>query len=103
LKEKDKGEPSFYEAEGYLALMVAADALKRSDPKDRESVRKALAETDLATPATHVKFENKDGFQGQNPIKSLVLQIQNGEHVTVFPLDLAAEKIQHPTPDWSKR
>ena len=103
LKEKAKGEPSFYEAEGYLALMVAADALKRSDPKDRESVRKALAETDLDTPVTHVVFKNENGFQNQNPIKSLVLQIQNGEHVTVFPLDLAANKAQHPTPPWSER
>ncbi|RTZ41559.1 ligand-binding receptor [Candidimonas sp. SYP-B2681] len=103
LKDKAKGEPSFYEAEGYLALMVAADALKRADPKDRESVRKALAETNLDTPVTHVVFKNDNGFKGQNPIKSLVVQIQNGEHVTVFPTDLAAKKIQFPTPPWNER
>lgn len=104
LKEQAKGEPSFYEAEGYLALRVAADALKRAgDLKDRDSVRKALAETKLTTPVTEVVFENKNGFQGQNPIKSLILQIQNGQHVTVFPTELAAEKIKFPTPEWDKR
>ena len=104
LKAKAGGEPSFYEAEGYLALRVAADALKRaSDPKDRESVRKALAETNLDTPVTHVEFKDYDGFKGQNPIKSVMVQIQNGEHVTVYPTELAAKKVEFPTPPWSER
>lgn len=104
LKAKAGGEPSFYEAEGYLALRVAADALKRaSDPKDRESVRKALAETNLDTPVTHVEFKDDDGFKGQNPIKSVMVQIQNGEHVTVYPTELAAKKVEFPTPPWSER
>ena len=104
LKAKAGGEPSFYEAEGYLALRVAADALQRaSDPKDREAVRKALEQTDLDTPVSHVKFEDKDGFKNQNPIKSLIVQIQDGHHVTVFPTDLAAAKSRFPTPPWSER
>jgi branched-chain amino acid transport system substrate-binding protein len=32
-----------------------------------------------------------DGFQGQNPIKSLIIQIQDGKHVTVYPNELAAQ------------
>lgn len=103
LKEKAKGEPSFYEAEGYLALRVAADALSRAKEKTPEHIREALEQTKLDTPVTHVVFENKDGFQGQNPIRSLILQIQNGEHVTVFPEDLAAKPSLYPTPEWDKR
>jgi branched-chain amino acid transport system substrate-binding protein len=103
LKAKAGGEPSFYEAEGYLALIVAADALRRADPKSRESVREALAATDITTPVTTVNFKSADGFQGQNPIRSLILQIQDGKHVTVFPDDLAAKQAQHPTPEWSTR
>jgi len=103
MKEAAGSEPSFYEAEGYLALMVAADALRRAKSTDREAVRKALAETDLKTPITTVRFEAFDGFQNQNPIRSLVLQIQNGQHVTVFPEDLAAAEVRHPTPGWDKR
>lgn len=103
LKAKAGGEPSFYEAEGYLALMVAADALGRADPKSRESVRDALAATDMTTPVTTVNFKSADGVQGQNPIRSLILQIQDGRHVTVFPADLAAQPPRHPTPAWSAR
>jgi branched-chain amino acid transport system substrate-binding protein len=103
LKAKTGEEPTFYEAEGYLALRVAADALERADSLDRDDVRDALAKTDLETPVTHVTFKNFDGFQGQNPIRSLVLQIQDGQHVTVFPADLAAEKVRFPTPPWNER
>ncbi|HHU94407.1 MAG TPA: amino acid ABC transporter substrate-binding protein [Alcaligenaceae bacterium] len=103
LREKAKGEPSFYEAEGYLALRVAADALGRAKDKTPEAIRDALEATNLETPVTHVVFENKNGFQGQNPIRSLILQIQNGEHVTVYPEDLAAKPSQYPTPEWDKR
>lgn len=103
LKARAGSEPSFYEAEGYLALMVAADALRRAGSTSREAVREALAATDLETPVTTVRFVKADDFQGQNPIRSLVLQIQDGKHVTVFPADLAAQEARHPTPDWSAR
>lgn len=103
LREAAGSEPTFYEAEGYLALMVAADALRRAESLEREDVRKALDETDLETPVTTVTFEDFDGFTNQNPIRSLVLQIQDGEHVTVFPEDLAAENPIFPVPSWDDR
>lgn len=92
LKAAAKEDPSFYEAEGYLALTVAADALRRAKSTDREKVRDALAATNLKTPVTDVTFEEFDGFMGQNPIKSVIIQIQNGKHVTVFPENLASQK-----------
>lgn len=95
LKARAKKEPSFYEAEGYLAVRVAADALRRAKSVDRELVRKALTATDLKTPVTNVIFENKNGFQGQNPIKSLVVQIQDGIHTTIFPEELASKPARY--------
>ncbi|CAM5197202.1 ABC transporter substrate-binding protein [Oligella ureolytica] len=92
LKEKGQEEPSFYEAEGYLALKVAADALSRSSSLERKDVREALEETDLQTAVTNVTFENHDGFKGQNPIKSLIIQIQDSKHVTVFPEEISAQE-----------
>ncbi|MDQ3396318.1 MAG: ABC transporter substrate-binding protein [Deinococcota bacterium] len=103
LYDRRGSEPSFYEAEGYLAVMVAADALRRAESLSREDVREALDATDLETPVTTVRFEDFDDFQNQNPIRSLILQIQGGEHVTVFPEDLAAEPPRHPTPTWQNR
>lgn len=92
LKAKTGEEPSFYEAEGYLALVIAADALRRADSLDRTKVRDALKATDLKTPVTDVVFENFDGFKNQNPIRSAIIQIQDGKHVTVSPTDVAAGK-----------
>jgi branched-chain amino acid transport system substrate-binding protein len=103
LKAKAGAEPSFYEAEGYLALIVAADALRRAESLDRKAVREALEKTNFTNAVTSVSFPDQDGFQNQNPIRSLILQIQKGEHVTVFPPDVAAAKPLHPTPDWSAR
>ena len=103
LKAAAGSEPSFYEAEGYLALMVAADALRRAGSDDRGAVREALEATNIETPVTTVAFEDYDGFQNQNPIRSLMLQIQDGEHVTVFPEDLAAQEVRFPVPAWDER
>lgn len=102
-KSRTGTEPSFYEAEGYLALKVAADALARAGSTDRQAVRDALAATDLQTPVSPVRFEEYDGFKNQNPIRSLVLQIQDGQHVTVFPEDLAAAPVEFPAPAWDAR
>lgn len=103
LGEKAGGPPSFYEAEGYLNLRVAADALSRAASMDTEDVRVALEETDLQTPAGDVIFENKDGYQNQNPIRDVIIQIQDGEHITVFPEDLAAQDSRFPIPTWDER
>lgn len=103
LKEAAGAEPSFYEAEGYLALTVAADALRRAGSTDRTAVRDALKATDLDTAVTTVKFEDEGEFQNQNPIRSLILQIQDGGHVTVYPADLAAEEVRFPNPAWDAR
>lgn len=92
LKAKTGQEPSFYEAEGYLALVIAADALRRAESLDREKVRDALKATNLKTPVTNVVFEEFDGFKNQNPIRSAIIQIQDGKHVTVSPADVAAGK-----------
>jgi branched-chain amino acid transport system substrate-binding protein len=82
---------------------VAADALRRAGSMGREAVRDALAATDLKTPVTPVRFQDFDGFKNQNPIRSLVLQIQKGQHVTVFPAELSPAEVRHPTPPWSER
>ncbi len=92
LKAKTGAEPSFYEAEGYLALIIAADALRRANSLDRAKVRDALQATNLKTPVTDVVFKEYDGFKGQNPIRSAIIQIQDGKHVTVSPADVAAGK-----------
>ncbi|HMJ13025.1 MAG TPA: branched-chain amino acid ABC transporter substrate-binding protein [Polyangiaceae bacterium] len=44
-REKYKAEPESYAVYGYVATQVALDALRKAGKKDREAVRKAVAET----------------------------------------------------------
>jgi branched-chain amino acid transport system substrate-binding protein len=97
------GEPSYHAAETYMALIVTADALNRAKTLGKEDVRDALKSTDLTTPVGPVKFQDLAGFKNQNPIPMLVVQIQRGQHVTVFPAGVAAARLRYPTPSWDKR
>ncbi len=97
------GEPSYHAAESYMALIVAADALNRAASFSKENVRDALRGTDLTTPVGPVKFQDSAGFKNQNQIPMLVIQVQGGKFVTVFPQSAAAAKLRYPTPSWDKR
>jgi branched-chain amino acid transport system substrate-binding protein len=97
------GEPSYHAAESYMALIVTADALNRAPSFSREDVRDALKATDLTTPVGPVKFQDSAGFKNQNQIPMLVIQVQGGKFVTVFPQSAAAAKLRYPTPAWDKR
>lgn len=85
--------PKEHEAEGYAAVYVIADALKRAKTLTREAVRDALAKTDMMTTFGKVKFENFDGYTNQNNgLKNgqvVLSQWQEGKLVNVWPKDVA--------------
>jgi branched-chain amino acid transport system substrate-binding protein len=97
------GEPSYHAAESYMALIVAADALNRAASFGKEDVRAALRATELTTPVGPVKFQDSAGFKNQNQIPMLVIQVQGGKFLTVFPQSAAAAKLRYPTPPWGNR
>ncbi|MGB3740572.1 MAG: ABC transporter substrate-binding protein [Castellaniella sp.] len=103
LEAKANAEPSFYEAEGYQELRVAADALRRAKSLAPDDVREALLGTNLHTAAGDVVFKSENGFQNQNPIRDLIIQVKDGQHVTVYPEDLASSPSVFPIPSWDKR
>jgi branched-chain amino acid transport system substrate-binding protein len=81
--------PDYHGAEAYSALLVAADALRRTDSFRPESIRAALDSTDFRTPFGPVKFTAYDNFERQNRLPTMVLQIINGKFESIWPLDLA--------------
>jgi branched-chain amino acid transport system substrate-binding protein len=91
--------PDYHGAEAYSALLVAADALRRTDSFRPESIRAALDSTDFRTPFGPVKFTAYDNFERQNRLPTMVLQIINGKFESIWPLDLATSKFILP-PDW---
>lgn len=95
--------PSYHGAAAYSAMYVAKDALERAKSWTPESIREALTATNMETAFGTVKFENKDGYQNQNFLETLVLQVIKGEHQTIWPLHTASEKYSYPMPKWRER
>ena len=92
--------PKEHEAEGYAAIYVMADALKRAKSCSRADLRDARAATDLETTFGPVKFENFDGYTGQNNgLKNgqvVLVQWQNGRLVNVWPPNVAEANPVYP-------
>ena len=97
------GEPSHHAAKSYGGLIAVGEAVKKAGSTDREAIRKALREVKLMTAFGPVSFEDKNGFTNQNPAPSLIIQVQKGRFVVVWPKESASGSPLHPTPPWEKR
>lgn len=86
-------EPGEHEIEGYTAVYVLADALKRTKELDRKSVRDALAATDMNTIFGPIKFEDFDGYTNQNRAITDVSQWIGGNMRTVYPKEAAQQEL----------
>jgi branched-chain amino acid transport system substrate-binding protein len=82
-------------ARSFTGLMVLAEALDRADGLRPEAVRKALLQTDLRSdqlimPWDGIRF---DPGTGQNTLgKGIIVQVQQGRYVTVWPDSMAASQ-----------
>jgi branched-chain amino acid transport system substrate-binding protein len=95
--------PSYHGAEAYSALYVIKDVLERAKTWTPEDIRKAMKETNLMTAFGPIKFEDREGYQNQNFMDTLVLQVINGKHETIWPLEYATKKYVYPIPRWRDR
>lgn len=76
---------------GYESIMVLADALRRTEDDSAEALRSALASTSMENhvlPQKAIEFDEK----GEN-IRSagVLIEIQNGKQVIVFPEEYAEQ------------
>lgn len=95
--------PSYHGAAAYSALFVAKDALERAAKWTPEAIRDALKETKMETAFGNVEFKSQDGFQNQNFQETLVLQVINGVHQTIWPKYTASAPYLYPIPTWRER
>ena len=92
-------------ARTFTGLMVLADALNRAGGTTPDSIRKALAETNLPgnrliMPWKGVKFDET----GQNTLgQGILVQIIGGQYKTVWPFEMASQDIVWPMPKWNDR
>ena len=92
--------PPYQAAESAAAVLVYADAFKRSGSFDTTKVRTALASTKMQTFYGNIRFDES----GKNVAKPMVLfQIQDGQYKVVAPTKWASSKLRFPTPSWDKR
>ena len=103
--------PHEHEVEGYSAIYILADALKRAKltgdlDADRDAIRKALLATEMTTVFGKVKFGNWTGptgdpFTNQNvysPEHSVMAQWKGGQLLNVWPASFAEAKLSFPEP-----
>jgi branched-chain amino acid transport system substrate-binding protein len=92
-------------ARSFTGLMTLAEAINRAGSTKPEAIQKALAETDipgrkLIMPWKGIRFD----ATGQNTLGSgIIVQVQDGQYVTVWPFDLASKDVIWPMPKWDQR
>ncbi len=104
-------QPKEHEVEGYSAIYIIADALKRANltgnlDADRDAVRKALLKTDMTTVFGKVRFgswagPSGDRYTNQNiysPEHSVLAQWRGGKLLNVWPRDDAETSFVFPEP-----
>jgi branched-chain amino acid transport system substrate-binding protein len=85
--------------------MTLAEAINRAGSTKPEAIQKALVETNipgnkLIMPWKGIKFD----ATGQNALGSgIIVQVQDGKYVTVWPFDLASKEVIWPMPKWDQR
>jgi branched-chain amino acid transport system substrate-binding protein len=102
-KAKYGSYPSYHGASAYAALYVAKDAMGRAADLTPAAIRDALKATDLMTAFGPVKFEDRDGYQNQNFVEPLAIQVIKGKFETIWPEKHASTKYVFPIPTWRER
>ncbi|MBG3877624.1 ABC transporter substrate-binding protein [Desulfovibrio oxamicus] len=95
--------PSYHGALAYSSVYVVKDAVERAKALTTEDINAAMKGVDLMTAFGPVKFESRDGYQNQNFIDTLALQVLQGKHETIWPERYASAKPVFPLPKWRER
>ncbi|MEI9475993.1 MAG: ABC transporter substrate-binding protein [Deltaproteobacteria bacterium] len=102
-KKMYKDYPSYHGAEAYSALYIIKDVLQRAKTWAPDDIRVAMKATNIVTAFGPIKFEDKEGYTNQNFMDTLVMQVINGQHETIWPQSYASKKYLYPIPRWRDR
>ncbi len=99
-KEVFGEDPDPLAAEAYEATTVLLDAIERAGSTDPEKIREALTKTNMTWISGPIQFDER----GENIYKNVVVvQVQNGTFVTVYPEEVAVAKPIVPMTPWTER
>jgi branched-chain amino acid transport system substrate-binding protein len=102
-KKLYKDYPSYHGAEAYSALYIMKDVLARTKSMTPDDIRVAMKATNMMTAFGPIKFDDKEGYTNQNFMDTLVMQVINGQHQTIWPQKYASKKYVFPIPRWRDR
>ncbi len=102
-KAKYGDYPSYHGASAYSALYTMKNALERAAKWDQNSIRDALKTTNIMTAFGPIQFEDKEGYQNQNFMPTLAIQVIKQEFATIWPEKLASSHYIYPVPSWRER
>jgi branched-chain amino acid transport system substrate-binding protein len=102
-KGKYGTEPDYHTAQAYAAAYVCRDLLERSKSLEANSLLIALKDTNMMTVLGPVKFVSYEKYRNQNKLPTLVVQIQNGKPVTIWPPGAATAGFINRTGAWYQR
>lgn len=88
--QRYKLPPNYHAAEGYAATYVLRDVLERTASLRNQDLRNSFLGTDLMTVFGPVRFVADGRYTNQNPLPTLMVQIQKERPVTVWPEEVAA-------------
>jgi branched-chain amino acid transport system substrate-binding protein len=102
-KAKYATEPDYHGAQAYAAAYVCRDVLERSKSLEAKHLLQALRDTEMMTLLGPVKFISYEKYRNQNRLPTLVIQIQNGRPVTIWPPEAATSGFVNPAGEWYQR
>ncbi len=96
-------DTEYHGAEGYAAMQVIADVLKRTKSFSAEDIRQALVATDLMTVFGRVKFISYGKKTNQNKLPTYLGQWIKGKLECVWPKQFATAPYVFPHKPWKTR
>ena len=94
--KKHAQAPDYHGAEAYAAVLVAAEALQTAEELTSDHIRSALDRIDMETPFGRVRFTAYEGYERQNQVDTLVLQVIDGRFDCIWPESLSVNRFQPP-------
>jgi len=93
-------KPNYHASQGYAAMLILEEAVKKAGNLDREALREQLTKLDMMTHYGRYKV-GPDGFNSGKGL--LLFQILKGERRLVWPDESREVAPVVPQPAWDKR
>jgi len=97
-------QPNTTNMHGYTSAKVLIAAMQKvlnnDQPLTGENIRRSLTQLDLSLPMEHITFDSNG-----DPLhyRHVVVQIQQGKFVVVYPPDRSTGQSVYPMPSWDQR